>query len=163
MQKNINMLTMQRKYLLILSLLSLLLNAGLLYVFFYRGDKAVVSPDGRTEIKMPEENRAFVMKEMRGFLESVQQINEGIAKNDPKIIAKVGNQSGTCKVNQVPQGMIRSLPFEFKQMGFQTHELFDEMAKMAKENYNRQQTQEKLNQLLNNCVACHKTFKITAE
>ncbi|WP_426479121.1 hypothetical protein ACP3T3_06640 [Chryseobacterium sp. CBSDS_008] len=157
------MLTINRKYLLILSLLSLLLNAGLLYVFFYKGEKVVVSPDGRKEIKMSEKNRAFVMREMRGFLESVQQINEGIAKNNPGIIAKVGNQSGTCKVNGVPQGMIKSLPFEFKQMGFGTHELFDEMTKMAKENYNRQQTQEKLNQLLNNCVACHKTYKITTE
>jgi cytochrome c556 len=35
------------------------------------------------------------------------------------------------------------------------------MAKMAQENYDRQQTQEKLNQLLNNCVACHKTYKIS--
>jgi hypothetical protein len=73
------------------------------------------------------------MAEMRGFLESVQKINEGIAKNDPEIIAKVGQQSGTCKVDAVPQGLVKSLPFEFKQMGFQTHELFDVMAKMAKE------------------------------
>jgi len=148
---------------LILLIFSVLLNVGLIYQFFYKGDKVALSENGRTEIKMPKENREFIMKEMRGFLESVQKINEGIAKNDPEIIAKVGNQSGTCKVNQVPQGMIRSLPFEFKQMGFETHELFDEMAKMANENYNRQHTQEKLNQLLNNCVACHKTYKITAE
>ena len=84
-------------------------------------------------------------------------------KNDPEIIAKVGQQSGTCKVDAVPQGLVKSLPFEFKRMGFQTHELFDVMAKMAKKKYDRQLTQEKLNQLLNNCVACHKTYKITTE
>ncbi len=147
----------------VLLLISVLLNAVLIYKFFYQGEKAVLSADGRTEIKMSRENREFVMTEMRGFLESVQKVNEGIAKNDPEIIAGVGQQSGTCKVDAVPQGLVKSLPFGFKQMGFETHGLFDEMAKIAKEKYDRQQTQEKLNQLLNNCVACHKTYKITAE
>lgn len=120
-----------------------------------------LAKDGRSEIKMTPENREYVMAEMRGFLESVQKINEGIAKNDPKIIEKVGHESGSCKVDGVPKGLVKSLPLGFKKMGFETHELFDVMAKMAQENYDRQQTQEKLNQLLNNCVACHKTYKIS--
>ncbi len=98
---------------------------------------------------------------MRGFLESIQKFNEGIAKNDPTIIEKVGQESGSYKVDGVPKGLVKSLPLGFKKMGFETHELFDVMAKMAQENYDRQQTQEKLNQLLNNCVACHKTYKIS--
>lgn len=142
-------------------LLSVFLNVGLIYKFFYAGETVSLAKDGRSEIKMTSENREYVMAEMRGFLESVQKINEGIAKNDPKIIEKVGQESGSCKVDGVPKGLIKSLPFGFKEMGFKTHELFDVMAKMAKENYDRQQTQEKLNQLLNNCVACHKTYKIS--
>ncbi|MCJ8154539.1 hypothetical protein MKJ01_12265 [Chryseobacterium sp. SSA4.19] len=144
-------------------ILSLLLNIGLIYKFFYQGEKVTVKEDGRSEIRMSGQNREYVMSEMRSFLESVQKINEGIAKNDPDLIASVGQQSGTCKVNAVPQGLVKSLPFEFKQMGFGTHELFDEMAKMTKEKYNRQQIQLKMNELLNNCVVCHKTYKITAE
>ena len=120
-----------------------------------------LAKDGRSEIKMTPENREYVMAEMRGFLESIQKINEGIAKNDPTIIEKVGQESGSYKVDGVPKGLVKSLPLGFKKMGFETHELFDVMAKMAKENYDRQQTQEKLNQLLNNCVACHKTYKIS--
>lgn len=142
-------------------LLSVFLNVGLIYKFFYAGETVSLAKDGRSEIKMTSENREYVMAEMRGFLESVQKINEGIAKNDPTIIEKVGQESGSCKVDGVPKGLIKSLPFGFKEMGFKTHELFDVMAKMAKENYDRQQTQEKLNQLLNNCVACHKTYKIS--
>lgn len=152
-----------KKITIILLLLSIFLNIGLIYKFFYEGEKVVLAKDGRSEIKMTGENREFVMTEMRGFLESVQKINEGIAKNNPEIITKVGQQSGTCKVDVVPQGLVRSLPYEFKQMGFQTHELFDAISKIAKKNYDRQQTQEKLNQLLNNCVACHKTYKISVE
>lgn len=154
---------MQKKITSVLLLISFALNVGLIYQFFYKGEKVVPAKEGRYEIKMTKENREFVMAEMRGFLESVQKINEGIAKNDPEIIAKVGQQSGTCKMDAVPQGLVKSLPFEFKQMGFQTHELFDVMAKMAKKKYDRQLTQEKLNQLLNNCVACHKTYKITTK
>ena len=66
-------------------------------------------------------------------------------------------------VDGVPKGLIKSLPLGFKEMGFKTHELFDVMAKMAKKKYDRQLTQGKLNQLLNNCVACHKTYKITTK
>lgn len=154
---------MKKKLIYILLTISILLNTGLIYKFFFQGEKAILAKDGRTEIKMKKENREFVMTEMRGFLESVQTINKGIAKNDPKIIEKVAENSGSCKIDAVPQGMIKALPFGFKQMGFETHALFDEIAKMAKEKYDRQQTQEKMNQLLNNCVACHKTYKITAE
>jgi len=152
-----------KKITFIILLLSISLNIGLIYKFFYAGEKVILAKDGRSEIKMSEENREFVMSEMRGFLESIQQINDGIAKNNPEIITKVGQQSGTCKVDAVPQGLIKSLPYEFKQIGFQTHELFDIISKMAKKNYDRQQTQEQLNQLLNNCVACHKTYKISVE
>lgn len=154
---------MKNKIPYLLLFISVALNVGLVYKFFFQGEKAVLANDGRTEIKIKKENREFVMAEMRGFLESVQTINVGIAKNDPKIIEKIGQESGSCKIDAVPQGLVKSLPFGFKQMGFQTHALFDEMAKMAKEKYDRQQTQEKLNQLLNNCVACHKTYKITSE
>lgn len=154
---------MNRKLIEFFLILSLLLNVGLIYKFFYQGEKVIVKQDGRSEIKMAGENREFVMAEMRGFLESVQKINEGMAKDDPALIEGVGKQSGTCRVETVPQGLVRSLPFEFKQMGLETHKLFDEMAKMAQEKYDRRQIQLKMNELLNNCVACHKTYKITAE
>lgn len=154
---------MKKRLMLIMLMISIILNVVLVYKFFYQGEKVTVKKDSRSEIKMTKENREYVMAEMRGFLESVQKINEGIIKNDPNIIVNVSQQSGTCKVNAVPQGLVRSLPYEFKQMGFQTHELFDVMSKMAKEKYDRQQIQVKMNELLNNCVACHKTYKITAE
>ena len=93
---------MQKKIISVLLLISIALNVGLIYQFFYKGEKVIAEKDGRSEIRMAKENREFVMAEIRGFLESVQKINEGIAKNDPEIIAKVGQQSGTCKVDAVP-------------------------------------------------------------
>lgn len=154
---------MKRNIIPTLLVISLFANAGLVYKFFYAGEDVTAGKDDRYEIKMTSENREFVMAEMRGFLESVQKINEGIAKDDPHLIAKVGGQSGTCKIDAVPQGMVRSLPLGFKKMGFETHALFDATSKLAKDRYDRQQTREKLDQLLKNCVACHRTYKITTE
>jgi len=154
---------MKRKLIYILFSCSIILNFILIYKFFIQGENVVFTEDKRVEIRMSKENRAFVMNEMRGFLESIQQINEGITKNNPDIILKVSAKSGSGKVHEVPKGLVRSLPFEFKQMGFQTHELFDEISKISKENYNREQIQQKLNQQLNNCISCHKTYQITAQ
>ena len=158
MKKNLMLLMM-----MMMMMISIILNVVLVYKFFYQGEKVIIKKDSRSEIKMTKENREYVMAEMRGFLESVQKINDGIAKNDPNMVAGVGEQSGACKINTIPQGLVRSLPYEFKQMGFHTHELFDVMSKMAKQKYDRQEIQVKMNELLNNCVACHQTYKITAE
>ena len=104
---------MKNKIIYTILILSVALNIGLIYKFFFQGEKAVLANDGRTEIKMKKENREFVMTEMRSFLESVQKINEGVAKNDPKIIEKIGQESGSCKIDAVPQGLVKSLPFGF--------------------------------------------------
>ena len=44
-------------------------------------------------------------------------------------------------------------------MGMQTHDYFDKIAKIAKENYSQKEIQKELNSLMNNCVACHRTYK----
>lgn len=98
--------------------LSVFLNVGLIYKFFYAGETVSLAKDGRSEIKMTPENREYVMAEMRGFLENIQKINEGIAKNDPTIIEKVGQESGSYKVDGVTKGLVKSLPLGFKKMGF---------------------------------------------
>lgn len=141
--------------------LSLLIITGLIYKFFIKGDDVKKIKDGRYEIKMSTENREFVMAEMRLFLESIKTINEGIAENNPEKIASIGKQSGVCKVEAVPKGLIKSLPLEFKNMGMQTHDYFDKIATIAKENYSQKGIQKELNSLMNNCVACHRTYKIS--
>lgn len=142
-------------------LLSVFLNVGLIYKFFYAGETVSLAKDGRSEIKMTTENREFVMAEMRLFLESIKMINEGLAENNPTKIVSINQQSGVCKVDVVPQGLIKSLPVGFKTMGMQTHDYFDKIAKIAKENYSQKEIQKELNSLMNNCVACHRTYKIT--
>ena len=141
--------------------LSILMNVGLVYIFFLQGEDVKNSKDGRSEIKMSSQNREFAMAEMRLFLESIKTINEGLVENNPTKIVSIDQQSGVCKVDVVPQGLIKSLPVGFKTMGMQTHDYFDKIAKIAKENYSQKEIQKELNSLMNNCVACHRTYKIT--
>ena len=140
--------------------ISILLNIILIYVFIFKGD-TVESNDNRTELVLSESNRDFVLEEMRDFLESVQQINEGVLKNNPEMIIKAARFSGGSAIEHAPTGMLKSLPLGFKEIGFATHDTFDEIALTAETNYDGIRVQTQLNTLLNKCTACHQSFKIS--
>lgn len=138
---------------------SIILNIALIYLFIIKGD-TVETEDGRVEVQMTEDNRDFVFVEMRDFLESIQKINKGILTNNPKLIIEAGNKSGGSVIDHAPHGLLRSLPIGFKKLGFSTHYIFDDIAKSAEENFDKNKTQEQLNKLLINCTTCHSAFKI---
>lgn len=140
--------------------ISLIFNAILIYVFVFKGETHH-SIDDRTELSVTSSNRDFVLLEMREFLESVQQINEGILNNNAEIIITAAKKSGGSVIAHAPNGLLKSLPVGFKKLGFATHEIFDEIAKNAENNFEPKQIQTQLNQLLNNCTACHKAYKIS--
>ena len=138
---------------------SLLFNLGLIYFFMFKGE-TVQLQDGRTGIMMTTENKEFVLDEMRNFLESVQKINYGLLNDDPESVAEAGRKSGGSVIAHAPKGMMKSLPSNFKSLGFTTHDQFDQFAKTTKENFDKEDLHKKLNTLLTTCIACHKTFKI---
>lgn len=148
-----------KKPIVIITVLSILLNIGMVYLFIIKGE-TVKTEDGRTTIKMSPNNKDFVMEEMRDFLESVQKINEGILTNNPNLVISAGRKSGGTVIDHAPHGLLKSLPLGFKTLGFATHDLFDEFSTVSVENFDKKETQEKLNTLLNNCTSCHKAYKI---
>ena len=148
-----------KKPITILAVLSILLNLGLIYFFIFKGE-TVTTTDGRTAIIMTPSNTDFVLNEMRDFLESVQQINEGILTNNAQKVIDAGKKSGGSVIDHAPKGLIKSLPIGFKKMGFATHDIFDEIRESAETDFNPKNTQIQLNKLLNNCTACHKIYKI---
>ena len=141
-------------------ILSVILNITLIYIFVYKGE-ITTSTDNRTELQMSDANRDFVLLEMRDFLESVQQINEGILNNNPELVIKAAAHSGGAVIAHTPQGLLKSLPIGFKDLGFATHAIFDEIEANAKQDFDPIKTQKQLNDLLNNCTACHQSFKIS--
>ena len=146
---------------MVITATSIILNIILIYIFVFKGE-TVEANDNRTELTMSESNRDFVLLEMRDFLESIQQINEGILNNKPELIIKASKHSGGSVIEHAPKGLLKSLPMGFKELGFATHDLFDEIALNAEQNFDPKQTQNQLNSLLNNCTACHRSYKIQA-
>ncbi len=145
----------------VLVTLSVLLNVFLIYFFVFKGATAPTNnQDKRVTIEMPQGHTDFTLAEMRGFLESVQQINEGILDNNPKKIAAAGKKSGGSVIAHAPQGFLKRLPIAFKQLGFSTHDIFDEIAGSAEHNFNPKTSQKQLHKLLNNCIACHQGYRI---
>jgi hypothetical protein len=131
----------------------------LIYFFIFRGS-VVESDDHRVAIELTEPNKEFALKEMRVFLESVQQINEGIMNKDSGQIIKAARKSGNEVVIQSPKGMMASLPIGFKKLGFSVHDKFDEIADSIRVNNDFKYAQLEMNTLLNSCIACHRAYKI---
>ncbi len=131
----------------------------LLYFFVFKGDVLQVS-DTRVAVQMTQAEKDFVLEEMRAFLENTQQIYEGILEEDIALISSAAIRSGSGVKELTPKGLVRKLPFAFKQLGFSAHAAFDAIARDAQTGFNKAHTQQQVNNLLKKCIACHKTYQI---
>jgi len=151
-----------KKGIILLLVISILINIFLLYRFF-AGSTAELKEDTRTEMTISNTNRDFVMAEMRTFLEAVQHIQEGLRTNDYSRIEKNAANSG-LSVAAVSSGeLFRTLPVPFKTLGADTHTRFDKIAQLARQNAKKEQINEELSGVLNNCTSCHRTYKLSAK
>ena len=143
---------------------SVLLNILLVYFFVFKGNQvAGDQKDARISILISKQNHAFVMTEMRGFLESIRDINEGISEGNRDKIIKAAEKSGGHTIAHAPQGLLKTLPIEFKTLGFDTHRKFDELVKAAKANRSKDEMQQQSNAVLTNCTSCHRSFKFETQ
>ncbi len=142
-----------------LSALLLLVILGGAYKFIVQGS-TVTSSDGRQAILMNPAERDLVLTEMRGFLTSVQQINQGLAEQDLKLVAKAARNAGSAAVQGVPATLVAKLPLEFKTLGFDTHSKFDQLALDAEQLADASHSLKQLSTLMNNCLSCHQAFRI---
>ena len=83
---------MNKKCLISTTILILIIAAGF-YKFIIEGS-TIESTDGRAEILLTDSERNLVLTEMRAFLSSVQQINQGLANEDMTLVAKAARHSG---------------------------------------------------------------------
>lgn len=143
----------------IISGLLLLVVIFMSYKFIFSGAVAP-STDGRQAIILPEAEREFVLREMRMFLASVQTIIEGAGKPDMNQVAAAARQVGAEAQQAVPGSLMGKLPLNFKRLGLDTHKKFDALALDAKQLGDPQHALQQLSELMNNCVACHATYRI---
>ncbi len=138
------------------------ISSVLAYKFVIQGNVAQ-SSDNRIGIILEDGERNFVLAEMRGFLDSVQQITSGISEADMELVAAAARKSGNSIRVTVPGSLATKLPLDFKKLGHDTHSKFDELALNAEQLGDADHALSQLSVLLQNCVACHSMYKINAE
>lgn len=118
--------------------------------------------DGRTAVILDPAERDFVLAEMRGLLTSAQGVMQGLSDQDLGAVEQAARASGMAVSHTVPPALILKLPIEFKQAGFAMHGGFDQIAMAARDQETPEMIQARLAALLNECVACHQLYRLTA-
>ncbi len=142
----------------ILVLIFAVISGGLAYTFLIKGE-TIAASDGRKALQLEAGERDLVLGEMRQFLEAVQII-VAAGEDDMENVVKAARKVGFAAQQGVPASLMKKLPLDFKKLGMGTHKAFDQLAIDAKDLGDKQQVIEQLGQLMNNCVACHKLYRI---
>lgn len=150
---------MNKKCLITTVILLSIIVAGF-YKFIIQGS-VTESTDGRTEILLNDNERNLVLAEMRAFLNSVQQINQGISEDNMELVVESARKSGKAAQTGMPGALVGKLPLPFKKLGGDTHVKFDELAMDADDLGDRDHALEQLSALMKNCVACHATYRFS--
>jgi len=145
------------------SLLSVGAVLAMAYMFMIRGSVEASEGDGRTTIMLTAGERELVLNEMRGFLESVQEIVTGAVNKDMKSVYAAAHKSGMAGVGEVPVSLMGKLPLAFKTLGMSTHKGFDALAMEAQDIGDPQVVLGKLGELMNNCTTCHASYRFNIE
>lgn len=117
-------------------------------------------PYAREAVRLTPEQATFVRNEMRGFLVTLQGMNEGLAKRDFEYVANMARQSGHEVTTGAPRGLGLAFPQGFRELGSATHKGFDQIAVDAREFGDVRVTTEQISALMKNCIQCHATYRI---
>ena len=134
---------------------------GTVYKFVYEGSTRT-STDNRLAIQLTPGEKDLVLAEMRAFLASVQQITHGVTTKDMQLIASSARRVGLAAQQSVPGSLMGKLPLSFKQLGRDTHAQFDVLALDAEQLEDEAHALAQLGTLMQNCVACHATYRLEA-
>jgi hypothetical protein len=130
-------------------------------VFAYKFTVGEVKPstDGRLAVQLSKNERNALLLEMRTWLQNSQGILAAASINDFVAVANIANASGMAAEADVPGALFRKIPLEMKKMGFDTRQKFDEIAVDAEKLKDSQHTVKQLSTAMNNCIACHATYR----
>lgn len=149
---------MNAKSLAIIALVLWAATAGFIGFKFVSGS-TVVGTDGREAIELDPGERDFILAEMRGFLVAIQEIIAAVNEGDMEAIKKTTYGVGHAEVEGVPPETMLKLPLAFKQLGFSTHDGFDEIG-LASE-IGPEAVLEGLEDNLSKCISCHEGYRFT--
>ncbi len=119
--------------------------------------------DGREPIYVSAEERASLLGEMRGFLETVQGTVDALVAEDMAAIAELNAASGMRAAAGTPAELTAKLPEPFRQLGVSTHKIFDGIAQEATDMGDPAAITAQIGTLLGNCTACHASYRFEIE
>lgn len=132
-------------------------------VFSYKFTVGEVKPseDGRLAVNLTKNERNALLLEMRTWLKSSQSIIKAVSDKNFEEVSRVAKISGMAAEAQTPASLFRKLPASMKVLGFDTRKKFDEIADDAIKLRSSEHTIKQLGITMNNCVACHATYRFT--
>lgn len=119
--------------------------------------------ENREPIFVSAAERAALLEEMRGFLETVQGTVDALAADDMAAIADLNTAAGMRATAETPAALTAKLPESFRQLGVSTHRLFDGIAQEATDMGDTAEITVQIGGLLANCTACHASYRFEIE
>ena len=134
-------------------------------LFGYKFTVGSVQPsdDGRLAVMLSKDERNALLLEMRVWLQSSQGILAAASENDFDAVIQSAKASGMSAEAETPGSLFRKLPVEMKALGFDTRKKFDDIAADAEKSKDSNQIVKKLSVAMNNCIACHATYRFVEE
>jgi hypothetical protein len=117
-------------------------------------------PTARTNVE-----RAFILGQMRLFLQSTQAIIAALATDDPKTVAGEATARGRkgTPLSAIPPSMkAKETPAWTTMMGG-VRGGFDDLADAARAGAPPSKLLGMLGETMDSCVACHETYRLTTE
>lgn len=132
------------------------------YIFIVSGN-TVPASDGRTAILLTPGERDLVLTEMREFLVALQAISAATVTEDPEGVMDAARRVGGAAQHGVPASLTGKLPLAFKQLGFETHRSFDQLADNVQDLGDVGSALNDMAELMRKCTACHATYRLELE
>lgn len=144
-----------------LSWLLVALLSMIVAVFTYKFTVGEVKPsdDGRLAVQLSKDERNALLLEMRTWLQNSQGMLAAVSAQDFATVANLAKSSGMAAEAETPGSLFRKIPVEMKKLGFDTRQKFDDIAIDAEKLKDSQHTIKQISTAMNNCVACHATYR----
>ncbi len=153
-----------KKVLILTTIFFAITTFALAYILLFTGTEMVKNEkDTRITVKYAPDLRNLVLSEMRDYLEVISEIQQGLAEDNPEKIYKAALRQGDASLRDTPVRLLKLSPLPCKQMGFAGHHIFQAIADSAKTNYKPKTTIKQMAALTNNCITCHRTYKVASE
>ncbi|HHL40010.1 MAG TPA: hypothetical protein ENJ37_05845 [Deltaproteobacteria bacterium] len=116
--------------------------------------------DERRELKLPAAMKVMQKEMMRRHLDTVADITAALAANDTAAAAEAARVLGWSPQEEQRCSKVEKMTGEsgFVELGMAVHKKADELVVAAQEG-RRDDALRLLAELINNCNACHKTFR----